>query len=63
MADEEVKGRIVLKRKVGESIVIGDGAITITIMDGHRLCIVAPKNIAIHRSEVFDAIKAERNLE
>ena len=55
---------LVLSRKNNESIVIGDG-IVITIVDIRgdkvRLGIEAPKEVPVHRREVFDAIKeAER---
>ena len=51
---------LVLSRKNNESIVIGDG-IVITIVDIRgdkvRLGIEAPKEVPVHRQEVFDAIK------
>ena len=55
---------LVLSRKNNESIVIGDG-IVITIVDIRgdkvRLGIEAPKEIPVHRQEVFDAIKKAQN--
>ena len=52
---------LVLSRKVGESIVIGDDVV-VTILeirgDLIRVGIDAPKHIKVHRSEVFDAIEA-----
>jgi len=56
---------LVLSRHTEESIVIGDGdsQVTVTVVqiqgDKVRLGIEAPKNIPIHRSEVYEAIKAE----
>jgi carbon storage regulator len=55
---------LVLSRKNNESIVIGDG-IVITIVDIRgdkvRLGIEAPKDVPVHRREVYDKIKeAER---
>ena len=51
---------LVLQRKKNESIVIGDD-IVITIVevrDGKvRLGIEAPKDVAVHRREVYEAIK------
>ncbi len=51
---------LVLSRQINESIVIGDG-IEITIVDIKgdkvRLGITAPAHVAIHRKEVFAAIK------
>ncbi|MCL4113144.1 UNVERIFIED_CONTAM: hypothetical protein GTU68_061608 [Idotea baltica] len=54
---------LVLSRKKNESIVI-DGNIVVTIIevrgDKVRLGIEAPREVPIHRSEVFDAIQGER---
>ena len=54
---------LVLSRKKNESIVI-DGKIIVTIVevrgDKVRLGIEAPRDVAIHRSEVYAAIQRER---
>ncbi|MGN1385877.1 MAG: carbon storage regulator CsrA [Bacillus sp. (in: firmicutes)] len=51
---------LVLTRKVGESIVIGDN-IEITVIetkgDQIKLGIKAPKEVDIHRKELFEAIQ------
>jgi carbon storage regulator len=51
---------LVLSRKKNESIVI-DGAVKITIVevrgDKVRLGIEAPREVPIHRSEVYEAIR------
>lgn len=51
---------LVLSRKKDESVVIG-GNVTITIVDIRgdkvRLGISAPKEVSVHRQEVFDAIQ------
>ena len=51
---------LVLSRKRNESIVI-DGNIVVTVVDIRgdkvRLGIEAPKDVPIHRSEVYEAIK------
>ncbi len=53
---------LVLSRQRDESIIIGDD-IVITIVDIRgdkvRLGIDAPKEIPVHRQEVYDAIKRE----
>jgi carbon storage regulator len=53
---------LVLTRKAGESIRIGDN-ITITIVesDGHnvKIGIDAPRDVAVHREEVYKRILAE----
>ena len=53
---------LVLGRKKGESIVIDDNIeITVTAIEGDlvRLGISAPKNITIHRKEVYLEIQEE----
>lgn len=56
---------LVLSRRANESIMIGD-TITIHIVeirgDKVRLGIEAPKDIAVHRNEVYEAIQREKNL-
>ena len=57
---------LVLSRKTNESIVIRDN-IVITVVgvrgDKVRLGIEAPKEIAVHRREVYDKIKAQESPE
>lgn len=52
---------LVLSRKAGESIVIGD-SITVNVLeirgDLIRIGIDAPRNIKVHRHEVYEAIEA-----
>ena len=54
---------LVLSRKSGESVVIG-GKITVTVIESRgeivRLGIEAPKEVPVHRWEVFERIRAER---
>jgi carbon storage regulator len=55
---------LVLSRKKNESIVINND-ITVTVVeirdDKVRLGLVAPREVPIHRQEVYDAIHAQRN--
>ena len=55
---------LVLSRQKEESIMIGDN-IEITIVDVRgdkvRLGINAPKEISVHRREIFDAIQKENS--
>jgi carbon storage regulator len=52
---------LILTRKVGESITIGDGSITVSVMEVKgrqvRLGINAPPSTPIHRQEIFQKIK------
>ena len=54
---------LVLSRQKDESIMIGDD-VEITIVDVRgdkvRLGITAPKAIAVHRKEVYEAIQREK---
>lgn len=55
---------LVLSRKKDEKIIIGDN-ITLMVIeirgDKVRLGIDAPKEVSVHREEVYNAIKRERN--
>ena len=57
---------LILSRKKNQSIIIGDN-ITVVVVeirgDQVRLGIEAPKEIAVHRREVFDAISLARQKE
>ena len=57
---------LVLTRKRDERIMIGD-QISLMVVDIRgdkvRLGIEAPAEVAVHRSEVYDAIQRERALE
>jgi carbon storage regulator len=52
---------LVLTRKLGESIIIGDD-IVVTVLDvkgnSARLGIAAPANISVHREEIYERIKS-----
>ena len=56
---------LVLSRQKDESIMIGDN-VEITIVDVRgskvRLGITAPKEIPVHRREVYDAIQREKKM-
>jgi carbon storage regulator len=53
---------LILTRRIGELIRVGDN-VTVTVMDikGQqvRLGIEAPKEIAVHRQEIYERIKCE----
>ncbi|WP_336046889.1 carbon storage regulator CsrA [Solibacillus sp. FSL R5-0449] len=53
---------LVLTRKKGETIMIGDQIeVKVISVDGDqvKLGIVAPKSVKVHRSEVFEAIQQQ----
>ena len=64
----ELGGRctLILTRRVGETIYI-DGTITVTVLgikgNQTRIGVNAPRDIAVHREEVFDRIRNEGAVE
>jgi len=54
---------LILTRRVGESLMIGtDVTVTVIGVNGNqvRLGISAPKDVAVHREEVYDRVQAEK---
>ena len=53
---------LVLTRRVNETLMIGDD-VTLTVLgvkgNQIRIGISAPKEVAVHREEIYDRIKAE----
>jgi len=56
---------LVLTRKLHQSIVIGDG-IEVVVLEVRgeqvRIGIKAPKNVSVHRKEIYDQIQEENRL-
>ena len=53
---------LILTRRVGETLVIGDDVkVTVLGIRGHqvRIGIEAPKEVSVHRSEIYDKISTE----
>lgn len=55
---------LILTRRLGETIVIGDEEINITVLgvkgNQVRIGVNAPSTVAVHRKEIFDKIQREK---
>lgn len=55
---------LILTRRVGESVVIGDD-VTVTVLgvkgNQVRIGVDAPREVAVHREEIFERIQSEGN--
>ena len=55
---------LILTRRVGESLIIGDDVVVnILGIKGNqvRIGVDAPKDISVHREEIYDRIQAEKH--
>ena len=54
---------LILTRRIGETVVIGDD-VTVTVLgvkgSQARLGVNAPKEVAVHREEIYERIKREQ---
>lgn len=54
---------LILTRRVGETLMIGD-EVTVTVLgvkgNQVRIGVRAPKNVSVHREEIYERIRAEQ---
>jgi carbon storage regulator len=58
---------LILTRRCAESLIIGEGEITITVLgvkgNQVRLGVDAPKEVTVHREEIYQRIRKEKGEE
>jgi carbon storage regulator len=57
---------LILTRRIGETLMIGD-EVTVTVLgvkgNQVRLGVNAPKDVAVHREEIYDKIKQQNSTQ
>ena len=56
---------LILTRRVGETLIIGDDTCTVRVLGVHgnnvRLGVEAPRDVPVHRLEIYERIKRDNN--
>ena len=57
---------LILTRRVGETLMIGDD-VTVTVLgvkgNQVRIGVSAPKNVPVHREEIYEKIRKEKEVD
>jgi carbon storage regulator len=57
---------LVLTRRIGETLVIGDDEMRITVLgvkgNQVRIGVTAPKDVSVHRLEIYERIQQEKEM-
>lgn len=62
----EINGMLILTRRAGETLIVGDDvSITVLGVKGNqvRLGVNAPKDVSVHREEIYQRIQREKSLQ
>ena len=63
-AEHQEVNMLILTRRIGETLMIGD-EVTVTVLgvkgNQVRLGVNAPKDVAVHREEIYDKINQQNN--
>lgn len=63
MSKSQKNGMLILSRRIGESLMIGDDVvINVLGVNGNqiRIGVEAPRNVEVHREEIYERIQAEK---